>query len=197
MNGNQYVRPLSAESAGTAPGRGRLKGRRILVVGGGQQVFDAATDPVGNGRAISLLCAREGAKVAVADRNRPSAAETLAIVEREGGSGCAIQADISLEADITRMIDEARTALGGLDGMVLNVGGKMMYYHRSGNSGYVDGRELGENEEALVEHGGVIFVGKGPTPVAMIAYDKKGNLGLDDPVTFLQHAQSRWQMRKS
>jgi NAD(P)-dependent dehydrogenase (short-subunit alcohol dehydrogenase family) len=122
MNSSQYVRPLSAESAGTAPGRGRLQGRRILVVGGGQQVFDAATDPVGNGRAISLLCAREGAKVAVADRNRPSAAETVAMVEREGGSGCVIQADIGIEADVARMIDEARTALGGLDGMVLNVG---------------------------------------------------------------------------
>jgi NAD(P)-dependent dehydrogenase (short-subunit alcohol dehydrogenase family) len=122
MNSTQYVRPLSAESAGTAPGRGRLRGRRILVVGGGQQVFDAATDPVGNGRAICLLCAREGAKVAVADRNAPSAAETVAMVEREGGSGCVIRADIGVEADVARMIDEARTALGGLDGMVLNVG---------------------------------------------------------------------------
>jgi NAD(P)-dependent dehydrogenase (short-subunit alcohol dehydrogenase family) len=122
MNSSQYVRPLSAESAGTAPGRSRLQGRRVLVVGGGQQVFDAATDPVGNGRAISLLCAREGAKVAVVDRNRPSAAETVAMVEREGGSGCVVQADIGIEADVARMIDEARTALGGLDGMVLNVG---------------------------------------------------------------------------
>jgi NAD(P)-dependent dehydrogenase (short-subunit alcohol dehydrogenase family) len=122
MSGAQYVRPLAAESAGTAPGRGRLRGRRILVVGGGQQVFDAATDPVGNGRAISLLCAREGAKVAVADCNAGSAAETVAMVEREGGSGCVIQADISVEADVTRMIDQAREGLGGLDGMVLNVG---------------------------------------------------------------------------
>jgi NAD(P)-dependent dehydrogenase (short-subunit alcohol dehydrogenase family) len=122
MSGSQYVRPLTAESAGTAPGRGRLRGRRILVVGGGQQVFDAATDPVGNGRAISRLCAREGAKVAVADCNAGSASETLAMVEREGGSGCVIQADIGVEADVARMVDEAREGLGGLDGMVLNVG---------------------------------------------------------------------------
>ncbi|MDO9128123.1 MAG: oxidoreductase, partial [Parvibaculum sp.] len=46
-----YVRPLPAESEGRAPGRGRLQGRRILVVGGGQRVLDAASDPVGNGRA--------------------------------------------------------------------------------------------------------------------------------------------------
>jgi len=57
----RYVRQLSPESAGEAPGRGRLQGRRILVVGGGQRTFDAATDPVGNGRAMSLLFAREGA----------------------------------------------------------------------------------------------------------------------------------------
>ena len=41
----------------------------MLVVGGGQRVVDAATDPIGNGRAMSLLFAREGAHVAVADRN--------------------------------------------------------------------------------------------------------------------------------
>lgn len=32
----RYVREPSAESRGEAPGRGRLAGRRILVVGGGQ-----------------------------------------------------------------------------------------------------------------------------------------------------------------
>ena len=61
----RYVRPPSAESRGDAPGRGRLKGRRILIVGGGQRIFDAATDPTGNGRAMSILCARESAHVAV------------------------------------------------------------------------------------------------------------------------------------
>jgi hypothetical protein len=35
----RYVRPLTAESQGTAPGRGRLNGRRVLVVGGGQRAF--------------------------------------------------------------------------------------------------------------------------------------------------------------
>ena len=73
----RYVRGLSPESAGEAPGRGRLKGRRILVVGGGQRTFDAATDPVGNGRAMSLLFAKEGAHVAVADVNRASADDTV------------------------------------------------------------------------------------------------------------------------
>ena len=74
----RYIRPPSAESRGEAPGRGRLRGRKVLVVGGGQRTFDAATDPIGNGRAMSILFAREGARVAVADLNAASAAETVA-----------------------------------------------------------------------------------------------------------------------
>jgi NAD(P)-dependent dehydrogenase (short-subunit alcohol dehydrogenase family) len=115
-------RPPSAESRGEAPGRSRLAGRRILVVGGGQRTFDAATDPVGNGRAMSLLFAREGAHVAVADRRRESAEETVRLIGAEGGRAVAIEADIAVEADVARMVAEAERTLGGLDGLVLNVG---------------------------------------------------------------------------
>ena len=116
------VRPPSAESQGLAPGRGRLSGRRVLVVGGGQRVFQAASDPVGNGRAMSLLFAREGAAVAVADRVRASAEETVALIQQAGGRAFAIEADIASAADVARMIAEARAGLGGIDGLVLNVG---------------------------------------------------------------------------
>jgi NAD(P)-dependent dehydrogenase (short-subunit alcohol dehydrogenase family) len=95
----------------------------VLVVGGGQRNFDAATDPIGNGRAMSLLFAREGAQVAVADLNRASAEDTVGqIVAESGGRAFAIQADVTVEADVRRMIDEAHHIMGGLDGMVLNVG---------------------------------------------------------------------------
>ena len=117
-----YVRPLSAESSGEAPGRARLEGRRILVVGGGQRTFDAETDPVGNGRAMSLLFAREGVHVAVADRRIASAEDTVAIATGEGFRAVAIEADITVESDVARMVDEAAGALGGLDGLALNVG---------------------------------------------------------------------------
>jgi NAD(P)-dependent dehydrogenase (short-subunit alcohol dehydrogenase family) len=116
------VRPPSAESQGLAPGRGRLAGRRVLVVGGGQRSFDAATDPVGNGRAMSLLFAREGAHVAVADRVRASAEETVAQIARAGGSAFAIEADITSEPDVVRMFAETRAGLAAIDGLVLNVG---------------------------------------------------------------------------
>lgn len=117
-----YVRPLSAESLGQAPGRGRLTGRGILVVGGGQQVVDAATDPVGNGRAMALLFAREGAHVAVADRSAEAGQATVDMILAEGGNASLIQADISREDDIVRMVGTAVEDLGGLDGLVLNVG---------------------------------------------------------------------------
>ena len=122
MKDERYVRDPSAESRGEAPGRSRLTGRRILVVGGGQRVLDPETDPVGNGRAISLLFGREGARVAVADMNAASAQETVDMIVRKDGKAVPIQADISRPGDVERMVTEAEEALGGIDGIVLNVG---------------------------------------------------------------------------
>src|SRR3954465_14643445 len=76
---------LPPESQGIAPGRGRLTGRRILVVGAGQNDYGETDPPIGNGRAMAVLFAREGARIAVADRDRPSADATTARIQREGG----------------------------------------------------------------------------------------------------------------
>lgn len=46
---------------------GRLAGRRILIVGAGQQDYGLADPPLGNGRAMSILFAREGAALALVD----------------------------------------------------------------------------------------------------------------------------------
>jgi NAD(P)-dependent dehydrogenase (short-subunit alcohol dehydrogenase family) len=110
------------ESKGEAKGRGRLMGRRALVVGGGQMDIGEADTPIGNGRAMSVLFAREGAQVAVADRDTASAEATAAMIAREGGKAFAIAADATKEADIERMIDKAVSDMGGLDALVLNVG---------------------------------------------------------------------------
>jgi NAD(P)-dependent dehydrogenase (short-subunit alcohol dehydrogenase family) len=118
----RFVRPPSAESLGEAPGRARLAGRRVLVVGGGQRAFDAASDPIGNGRAMCRLFAREGARVAVADKQRASAEETVAQIARGGGRAFAIEADVTSPADVSRMVGEATRGMGGIDGLVLNVG---------------------------------------------------------------------------
>jgi NAD(P)-dependent dehydrogenase (short-subunit alcohol dehydrogenase family) len=104
-------------------GGGRLAGRRILVVGGGQQSYGVEDAPIGNGRAISITCAREGASVAVADIDLPAAEETAALARGEGdGRIEALAADASDEQAVVGMIEQTEKALGGFDGLVLNVG---------------------------------------------------------------------------
>lgn len=112
--------PMAPESQGKAPGRGRMKGRRILVVGGGQDTRGLADPPVGNGRAMCVLCAREGAQVAVADRITESAEETVAACEQ--GRAFALKANVAQPDDITRMVGDAHAKMSGLDGLVYNVG---------------------------------------------------------------------------
>ena len=99
-----------------------LEGRRILVVGAGTQPSDDADPPVGNGRAISVRCAAEGASVACLDISRSAAAETLSMVEAAGGQGITIEADMSDATACSEAASEAVAGLGGLDGVVLNVG---------------------------------------------------------------------------
>src|SRR5205823_5954994 len=98
-------------------GTGRLAGRRILVVGGGQQDYGVEDPPVGNGRAMSILFAREGAAVAAADIDEEAARATA-----EAAGAVAIHADASDEDSVVSMLSRAREDLGGLDGLVLNVG---------------------------------------------------------------------------
>ena len=103
-------------------GADRLAGRRILIVGGGQQDYGLDDPPVGNGRAMSVLFAREGAAVAVADIDQASAESTAELVRSEGAQAVSIAADAADEQDVGRTLDEAKSGLGGLDGIVLNVG---------------------------------------------------------------------------
>src|ERR1044071_1475668 len=109
------VSTLSPESQGAAPGRGRLTGRRILVVGAGQNDYGETDPPIGNGRAMAVLFAREGARVAVADRDRPSAEATVARIASDGGTAVAVIADMARPGDPQAQVGEARSALGGPD----------------------------------------------------------------------------------
>lgn len=113
---------IPEESAGTAPGRGRLAGRRILVVGAGQQEYGLDDPPIGNGRAITVLCAREGARVVAADREAASVGDTVQRVHAEGNSATVCVADVSDPDSIEAMVAAAVQEMGGLDGVVYNVG---------------------------------------------------------------------------
>jgi NAD(P)-dependent dehydrogenase (short-subunit alcohol dehydrogenase family) len=101
---------------------GRLAGRRILVVGAGQQDHGLEDPPIGNGRAMSVLFARAGAAVALADIDRESLQVTEALVREEGAECISILADASQEDGVQEMFEQGRTAFGGLDGLVMNVG---------------------------------------------------------------------------
>jgi NAD(P)-dependent dehydrogenase (short-subunit alcohol dehydrogenase family) len=114
--------PLTAESEGTAPGRGRLTGRRIVVVGAGTRPSEDPYAPIGNGRGIAVLCAREGATVACVDIDRDAAQYTADLCGRESVEAATIVADVRDAEACERLIHEARDKLGGLDGVVANVG---------------------------------------------------------------------------
>jgi NAD(P)-dependent dehydrogenase (short-subunit alcohol dehydrogenase family)/uncharacterized protein (DUF1330 family) len=116
------VSGLPGEASGLAPGRGRMVGRRVVVVGGGQTDFQLEDQPIGNGRAISVILGREGAQVVVVDRDERSADETTGLIRAEGGTAHPLVADVSEPKSIDEMVAAAHQRLGGIDGLVYNVG---------------------------------------------------------------------------
>jgi NAD(P)-dependent dehydrogenase (short-subunit alcohol dehydrogenase family) len=96
----------------------RLEGKVALVVGAGQ----TPGVTIGNGRAISMLFAREGARVMLVDRRLDSANDTESLIEKEGGESFAFRADIVSENDCRRMAEECVDHFGRIDILVNNVG---------------------------------------------------------------------------
>ncbi|OKO74272.1 SDR family NAD(P)-dependent oxidoreductase [Bradyrhizobium sp. AS23.2] len=113
---------IHPETLGKAPAHGRLKGRRILVVGGGQRKVIDENPPIGNGRAISLLFAREGAAIACLDAVKEAAEDTCAQIKAEGGTAFPDVADVADAYAIGPALERCAKQLGGLDGLVLNAG---------------------------------------------------------------------------
>jgi NAD(P)-dependent dehydrogenase (short-subunit alcohol dehydrogenase family) len=114
---------LHPESLGQGKGRGRLiKDRRIVVVGAGQRKTVDKDPPVGNGRAMSILFAREGAAIVCVDSVKEAAEETRRLIEAEHGNAFVDVADVSDPAALWPSLDRCVRQLGDLDGLVLNVG---------------------------------------------------------------------------
>jgi NAD(P)-dependent dehydrogenase (short-subunit alcohol dehydrogenase family) len=99
-----------------------LAGRKVAVLGAGTRPSDEADAPPGNGRATALTAARLGAAVACIDLDPGAAAETAQMIEEEGGSAIAVQADATDQGDLEAAAERVAGELGGLDGLVLNVG---------------------------------------------------------------------------
>lgn len=97
---------------------GRLAGKRAIVVGAGQEPGDT----VGNGRAIALLFAREGAEVMCIDCDLARAEETAALISAEGGVGFAHGANIAKDAECRAVVEAALARWRAVDILVNNVG---------------------------------------------------------------------------
>lgn len=113
---------LHPESIGQGKRYGRLQDRRIMVVGAGQRKTVDEEPPIGNGRAASLLFAREGAAIACVDLAQDAADNTCEQIIAEGGKAFTDIADVSDPDAIAPCLQRCVKQLGGLDGLFLNVG---------------------------------------------------------------------------
>jgi NAD(P)-dependent dehydrogenase (short-subunit alcohol dehydrogenase family) len=96
----------------------RLKDRIAIVVGAGQSPGEG----MGNGRATALTFAREGAKVLCVDHNLASAEETVDMIAAKQGTAIAFKADVTKNAEIKAMVQDAHNRWGRIDILHNNVG---------------------------------------------------------------------------
>jgi NAD(P)-dependent dehydrogenase (short-subunit alcohol dehydrogenase family) len=97
--------------------RARMLGKAAVVTGAG-----AEGDDIGIGRAIALLLAREGARVACVDLHADRAERTAALIREAGGEAIASGGDVTEISHCERFVAEAVAAFGTLDVLVNNVG---------------------------------------------------------------------------
>ena len=91
---------------------GRLDGKIALITGAGS----------GIGRASALTFAREGAKVAVADKQVDGGQETVRMVEAAGGTASFIKVDVSDAASVEAMVNATVETYGRIDCAYNNAG---------------------------------------------------------------------------
>ncbi|KAJ6782982.1 hypothetical protein PWT90_10682 [Aphanocladium album] len=108
---------MSLSSLPQRPNRD-LSGKVAIVTGAG-----AAGDDLGNGRAIALLLAEDGASVVCVDRDESLAQRTVEMINEQGkGAAIALRADVTSEDDCSQCVSRAVSEYGRLDVLINNVG---------------------------------------------------------------------------
>jgi NAD(P)-dependent dehydrogenase (short-subunit alcohol dehydrogenase family) len=127
---------------------GQLDGKIAVITG-------AAS---GIGRAAARLFAREGAQVALGDRNADDLEETAQEIRAAGGAVVARPTDVSLRADAAALVAAAVETFGGLD-VAANVAGIGLY-----NTTLEDTREEDWDRVMAVNLKGVYLVSQAAIP---------------------------------
>ena len=96
----------------------RLKDNIAIIAGAGQQPGDT----IGNGRAVAIRFAREGATCLLVDANEDWANDTLKMIEAEGGKASVLAADITDEAQCKAIAGTCVARYGRIDILHNNVG---------------------------------------------------------------------------
>lgn len=91
---------------------GRLASRVAVITGGGS----------GIGREAAVRFAAEGAAVAVLDLSEEAATETVALLEKGGGRGLALIADVADAASVDAAMDTTAAEFGHIDVLFNNAG---------------------------------------------------------------------------
>jgi NAD(P)-dependent dehydrogenase (short-subunit alcohol dehydrogenase family) len=94
-----------------------LKGKVALVTGCG-----SSGPGWGNGKAISVLFARQGASIFGVDRSIEAAHVTKKLIDDEGGSAAVAAYDVTNSAAVKALVDECLAKCGRIDVLVNNVG---------------------------------------------------------------------------
>ncbi len=95
----------------------RLRGKIAIVTGAGSR-----GPGLGNGKAASILFAREGARVVCADLVLERAEETVKLIAADGGEAVAFAGDVTRADDCRRLVAETEQRWGGVDILHNNVG---------------------------------------------------------------------------
>jgi NAD(P)-dependent dehydrogenase (short-subunit alcohol dehydrogenase family) len=90
----------------------RLADKVAIITGSGS----------GMGRTAALMFAEQGASVVVAEFSEPAGAETVRLVEANGGRASFVKVDVSNEADAKAMVDHAVATYGRVDVLYNNAG---------------------------------------------------------------------------